>query len=82
MVRLIIFVLLAYFAYRLFKGLFKIGPGVSGQSNSGNVVSEMVQDPFCKTYIPRHEAFRIVMDGKEYFFCSEECAEKFKQKTK
>jgi YHS domain-containing protein len=80
MFRLVIFVLLGYFAYRLFKGLLGTGNRVSGQGSKGNVVSEMVQDPFCKTYIPRNEARRIVLDGKEFFFCSKECAEKFKEK--
>ena len=81
MFRLIIFGALAYFAYRLFKNLLGAGTRVSGQKSNGDVVSEMVQDPFCKTYIPSNEAFRIVLDGKEFHFCSEECAEKFKQKT-
>jgi YHS domain-containing protein len=37
----------------------------------------MVQDPFCGTYIPRRESIRRVMEGEEYLFCSEECADKF-----
>lgn len=81
MFRLVIFVFLAYFAYRLFKGLLGTVGRVSEQNSNGNVISEMVQDPFCKTYIPRNEACRIVLNGKEYFFCSQECAEKFKDKA-
>jgi len=79
MVRLIFFILLAYFAYRILKGLLGMGSRVFQQNSNGNVVSEMVQDPLCKTYIPRNEACRILLQGKEFFFCSEECAEKFKQ---
>ena len=82
MVRLIIIVLLAYFAYKLFKNLFNIGPGASGNDSSGSVISEMVEDPLCKTYIPRNEAYRAVINGEEMFFCSRECAEKFKEKNK
>ena len=79
MFRLIIFGILAYFVYRLFKNLLGTGARMSGQKSNGNAVSEMVQDPFCKTYIPRNEARRIVLDGKEFYFCSEECAGKFKE---
>ena len=81
MFRLIIFGILIYFAYRLFKNLLWTTGRVSGKNSNGNVVSEMVQDPFCKTYIPRNEARRIVLDGTEYHFCSDECAEKFKDKA-
>ena len=82
MVRLIVIVLIAYFAYKLFRDLFKIGPGASGRDSSGSVISEMVEDPLCKTYVPRNEAYRTVINGEEMFFCSRECAEKFKQKNK
>lgn len=81
MVRLIFFILLAYFAYRLLKGLLGMGTRVSQQNSKGKVVSEMVQDPYCKTYIPHNEAIRILLHGNEFFFCSEECAEKYKQKS-
>jgi YHS domain-containing protein len=46
------------------------------------VVDEMVQDPFCKTYIPRREAVRRRVGGQEHFFCSEECARKFEAQEK
>jgi len=82
MVRLVIIVLLAYFAYKLFKGVFNIGPKLSGRDDSTGIISEMVQDPICKTYIPRNEAYRVVLGGKEILFCSKECAEKFKQENK
>lgn len=79
MVRLIIIVLLAYFAYKLFKNLFRIGPGSSRKNGPEGAISEMVEDPFCKTYVPRNEAYRAVVNGEELFFCSKECAEKFKK---
>ena len=81
MARLIIFILLAYFAYRFLKGLLGMGRRAFQQNSNSNVISEMVQDPLCKTYIPRNEACRIVLHGKEFFFCSKECADKFKDRT-
>jgi len=37
----------------------------------------LVQDPVCKTFIPRREALRTEKDGTTYFFCSEGCLKRF-----
>jgi YHS domain-containing protein len=37
----------------------------------------LVQDPVCKTFIPRRDALKTQRDGKEYFFCSEGCLKRF-----
>jgi len=37
----------------------------------------LVQDPVCKTFIPRREALRAEKDGTTYFFCSEGCLKRF-----
>ena len=38
----------------------------------------MVQDPVCKAYIPAGSAVGEKIGGQQYYFCSEECAGKFK----
>ena len=37
----------------------------------------LVQDPVCKTFIPRREALKAEKDGATYFFCSEGCLKRF-----
>ncbi|MBW1917099.1 MAG: YHS domain-containing protein [Deltaproteobacteria bacterium] len=37
----------------------------------------MVQDPVCKTFIPRREALKASHNGKDYYFCSEGCRKHF-----
>jgi uncharacterized protein len=37
----------------------------------------MVKDEICNTYIPKEEALREVKDGREHFFCSRVCRNKF-----
>ncbi len=76
MARLIILIILVYILYRLIKGAF-LKSMKNAPKGASETVSEMVQDPFCKTYIPRGEAYRKVIDGKDMFFCSRECADKF-----
>ena len=73
---------LIYILYSLIKKVFLSSSKLSGRDSSSGVISEMVQDPFCKTYIPRNEAYRIVLSGEELLFCSKECAEKYKDKRK
>jgi len=77
MVRLIIIVVLVFIIFQLVKGLFRPKKQIRRKGSNG-VIDEMVQDPVCKTYIPRRQAVRMISKGKEYSFCSESCAEKFK----
>ena len=74
--RLIILALLGYLLYRLIRGLFSSSQRITRTENGG-VIDEMIQDPVCKTYIPLRDAQKRVIDGREYFFCSKECADKF-----
>lgn len=41
------------------------------------VTEEMVQDPVCRTYLPRSQAIRRRIRGQEHFFCSPGCVDKF-----
>ena len=76
MLRLIFFVILGYILYRFMKSVFGAGKKVYHRSN-GAVIDEMVQDPVCETYIPKRQAVKVSRKGRDYFFCSEDCAEKF-----
>lgn len=37
----------------------------------------MVRDRICDTYVPRAAALVEIRAGKEHFFCSERCRERF-----
>lgn len=78
MFRLIYFAVLIYLLYLLVKGFLKQGKKYREKAKDG-VIDEMVQDPVCKTYIPRMEAYRRTFGGREILFCSRECADKFKR---
>ena len=81
MLKFIIYIVLAYLLYRIFKGLFSKSKVIE-KRGSGGVIDEMVQDPYCKTYIPRKDAKKRVIEGQEYAFCSDECASKFELESK
>jgi len=42
-------------------------------------VDDMVQDPVCKTYVPRGSAVSVDVGGQIYLFCSRDCAETFQK---
>jgi len=81
MLRLLIFGLLAYVLYRVIRWL--ILPALpSGREDRTGTIDQMVQDPSCQTYIPMRQALRKVIRGKEYYFCSKACIEKFEKEIK
>jgi uncharacterized protein len=79
--RLLILALLAYVLYRLLRGFFTPGQKLKGNEGRG-AIDEMVKDPLCETYVPLRDSQRRVIGGREYFFCSKECADKFEKEQK
>ncbi|MBL0701165.1 MAG: YHS domain-containing protein [Desulfosarcina sp.] len=83
--KLLIFLALIYFGFRMLKsGLQRTGNiknNARKKADYGGVAGEiddvMVQDPFCKVYFPKRDAYRLRYDGTDLYFCSEECKDKF-----
>jgi YHS domain-containing protein len=40
-------------------------------------IKETVHDPICHKELEKKDAYRVLKEGVEYFFCSWECREKF-----
>jgi uncharacterized protein len=78
MIRFLIFLILAYIAYRTVKAIFRPKEELRGGQDKG-VIDEMVQDPQCKTYVPKREAVKRTIAGETHFFCSGACADKFQK---
>ena len=77
MARLILFVflfILSYFVLRLFTKKMKI-PGQRARQRSEP--EELVQDPYCQSYIAKRLAIRKKVDGRDFYFCGQGCLENF-----
>ena len=80
MFRLLLGLGLGYLGYVIIKqvatslGLWPQAPKPLERNRDADV---LVQDPVCKTFIPRREALRAERDGTTYFFCSEGCLKRF-----
>ncbi len=47
------------------------------QESNLPVADVLVQDPVCGVYCPKKKALTAIYKGKVYYFCSEECRQKF-----
>ena len=65
---------LVYLLYCFFKALSRVK---KTQSNPSRHSGMMVKDEHCNTYLPQEDAIKEVIGDKEYYFCSNECRQKF-----
>jgi YHS domain-containing protein len=79
MMKWIYYAIIAYLVYSAWKFI----RGIQRRSvdprrkNPPRLSGMMVKDETCDTYIPKEEAIHLAADGREYYFCSKECREKF-----
>lgn len=81
-IRLILFLIVAYFGIKIllrlrryFKRRFE---QPAGNGHRGTIaVNEMVRDPVCGLYIASQDALSVYRNGASIFFCSEECRRQF-----
>lgn len=74
--RIILWLILGYIAYRLIKGYL---------ANSETAVkpikdTEAFQDPVCGVYVSPEDATVGRLEGEKIYFCSLDCLEKYQEK--
>jgi YHS domain-containing protein len=79
MSRLILFVFLLLLVYAILHYLIKDVPVRRKKWSSESEPEELVQDPYCKTYVPKGTAVRKRVEGRDYYFCNRECLRRFLQ---
>ncbi len=82
MARFILFAILLLLFYAILHTLIK---GMSVQRKKLNRESEpeeLVQDPYCQTYIPKQSAVKKKIAGRFLYFCNHECMENYMNGTK
>jgi YHS domain-containing protein len=79
-IRLLIIILLIYLLYKVVNGvkLLKLGKKENLKYESTAAGGEdLIEDPVCHTYIPISQAYKKEISGKDYYFCSKKCSEKY-----
>jgi len=87
MMRFILFLLLAYCGYLLWRYVKKkvlLPEQDRGQAaKQGHpTVAELVQDPQCGVYVVKDKAVKDKIGGKEVYFCSETCRSRYIERKK
>jgi uncharacterized protein len=81
-IKIIFYAILAYIGYLFFRFFRALNKASKPPRASKGTSGIMVKDDICNTYIPKENAIRHVYEGKEYYFCSSECRQKFLEQKK
>jgi len=79
MFRFILFIILFLTLYYFLNFFMKAMLSPRKRVNRESEPEELVQDPYCQIYIPKRSALRKRLSGRNYYFCKQECLEKFIQ---
>jgi uncharacterized protein len=82
-VRLIAAIIVFYFLFRIAKWLILSSGNTSEPLPNRQApvkTEDLVEDPYCHTYLPVSQAHQAVIGGKTEFFCSEKCRNHYLQK--
>jgi YHS domain-containing protein len=76
MYRLLIIIVLLIVLYLLVRRALREFRGGQNQIAGKD---DMIQDPVCRTYVPRGSAVAASIGGQTYYFCSPGCAQTFQK---
>ena len=82
MFRLILFILFLFILYNVLHTLMKGVLSFRRTADRKFEPEELVQDPWCQTYIPKGSAVKKKLAGRDYYFCSQECLRKYLERKK
>jgi uncharacterized protein len=80
--KIILYAFFAYIIFVIFRFLRALSKASRPPRESKRASGIMVKDETCNTYVPKENAIREVYKGKEYYFCSRECRQKFLEQKK
>jgi YHS domain-containing protein len=75
--RIFLYLLFFYVFFYVVKLLLKILFGPRRGIGTDAEPEELVQDPYCLTYISKRVALKKRVSGKDVYFCREECLRKY-----
>jgi len=82
MARFILFVLLFVLLYAILYYLLKDTVVRRKKLGRESEPEELVQDPYCQTYIPKRTAVRKRVKGRYHYFCNKKCLRNFLEEKK
>ncbi len=80
--KVIFYALIAYLIYIVIKTYQSLKRVKKPPQRPSSKPGIMVKDQICNTYLPKEDAIKEIYEGKEYYFCSDECRNKFHESRK
>jgi YHS domain-containing protein len=79
MIKILIYILLIYIVYKVFRSLMTPSGSSATKSDGGTGSFDdiMIKDPVCEVYFPKKDGIYLNDNGNEIYFCSKECRDKF-----
>lgn len=84
-IRLVVVLVVLYLMYRLFRMLLLPDGGrQNGDRENKRLANreDLVEDPYCHTYVPEGDAYRASIDGETVYFCSQKCYKQYRAMRK
>jgi YHS domain-containing protein len=84
-VKVLVILVLLYIGYKIVRIFWRAkikdakGYRVDDAPSQGE---DLVQDPFCRTYVPKSQAYIAEIEDRQQYFCSKECCEKYLSEKK
>ncbi len=82
MARLLLFIILLLILYAILYYLIRDMAVRRKKRSKDSEPEELVQDPYCQTYVPKRTAIRKRINGENCYFCTKECLRKFLERRK
>ena len=80
--RIVLYALLAYIVYKFIRIYQHLSKRSRAPRQPRQISGTMVKDEICNTYLPKEDAIKEIVGGKEHYFCSKECRQKFLEDRK
>jgi len=78
--RFFVFIILFYLLYKIIKTVQQSKPEKSENyqfKSSADGGEDLIEDPVCHTYVPLSQAYKKEISGKNHYFCSQQCSDKY-----
>jgi len=82
MSRVILFILFFFILYYILSNFLANILRPRRRINQGSETEELVQDPYCQTYIPKRSAVKKKIAGSMLYFCNQECLKNYLERNK
>jgi YHS domain-containing protein len=79
--RLLFVILILWFLRRVLGNFFGPSRPTRASENPAGVTNNMVKDPVCGMYMDSRLAIRVESQKEAFYFCSEECKNKYLEKS-